>query len=148
MRKERERLGVDISHTGLLIMDVMWGQTTTTIRNLLASNIIYFCKVLANMTNLYQPLDLTVNGYESAFVKRMFTEWLATQILEALESGKASEDIDITLNLSTLKPLEAIWIIELYDEMTSESGKNVILKRWEKSGTTDGIKMGSSRLPF
>ena len=100
------------------------------------------------MTNLYQPLDLTVNGYESAFVKRMFTEWLATQILEALESGKASEDIDITLNLSTLKPLEAIWIIELYDEMTSESGKNVILKRWEKSGTTDGIKMGSSRLPF
>ena len=86
----------------------MWGQTTTTIRNLLASNIIYFSKVLANMTNLYHLLDLTVNGYESAFVKRMFTEWLATQILEALESGKAPEDIDVRLNLSTLKPLEAI----------------------------------------
>lgn len=99
---------MDISDTGLLIMDVMWGQTTTTIRNLLASNIIYFSKVLANMTNLYQLLDLTVNGYESAFVKRMFTEWLATQILEALKSGKAPEDIDVRLNLSTLKPLEAI----------------------------------------
>ena len=31
--------------------------------------------------------------------------------------------------------------------MTSEPGKNVILKGWEKSGITHGIKMGSSKLP-
>ena len=31
--------------------------------------------------------------------------------------------------------------------MTSELGKNVILKGWEKSGITDGIKMESSKLP-
>ena len=36
--------------------------------------------------------------------------------------------------------------MQLYDEMTSESRKNVILKGWEKSGITDGIKMGSSKL--
>ena len=147
MQKERERLGLDISHPGLLIMDVFRGQTTSNIRNLLASNDIYFTKVPANMTNIYQPLDLTVNGYAKAFMKKKFTEWFATQISEALESGKAPEDIDITLNLSTLKPLQAKWIIELYDEMTSDSGKNVILKGWEKSGITAGITMGSSNLP-
>ena len=58
------------------------------------------------MTNLYQPLDFTVNGYAKAFMKRMFTEWFASQISEALESGIAPEDIDIPLNLSTLKPLQ------------------------------------------
>ena len=31
--------------------------------------------------------------------------------------------------------------------MKSESGKNVILKEWEKSGITDWIKMGRSKLP-
>ena len=54
------------------------------------------------MTNLYQSLDLIVNGYAKAFMKRMFTELFATLITKALESGKAPEDIDITLNLSGL----------------------------------------------
>lgn len=76
----------------------------------------------------------------------MFTKCFATQISEALECGKAQEDIDITLNLSTLKVLKTKRIIELYDKMTSESGKNVIFKGWEKSGITDGIKMESSKL--
>ena len=98
------------------------------------------------MTNLSQPLDLTVNGYAKAFMKRMFTEWFATQISEALESGKFPEDIDIKLNLSTLNSLQAKCIIELYDKSTSELGKNVILKGWEKLRITDGIKMRSSKL--
>ena len=37
----------------------------------------------------------------------MFTEWFATQISEVVKSGNAPEDNDITLNLSTLKPLQA-----------------------------------------
>ena len=67
-------------------------------------------------------------------------------ISEALKKGKAAEDIDSTLNLSTLPPLQAKWIIELYDKMTLELGKNVIVKEYEKSGITNGIKMGSSKL--
>ena len=142
MRKGRE-LELDVSHPGLSIMDVFRGQTITNLRNLLASNDKYFSKVPANMTNHYQPLKLTANGYAKAFMKRMFTKRFVTQISEALESGDAPEDIDITLNLPTLKPLQAKWIIELYDE----SGEKVILKGCEKSGTTDGMKMGSPGLP-
>ena len=88
------------------------------------------------MISLYQPLDLTVYGYAKAFTKRIFTEWFATQISEAFKKGKGSEDVYITLNLSTLKPLQAKWIIKPYNKMTSEPGKNVILKGWEKSGLT------------
>lgn len=53
MQNERGRLGLDISHPGLLIIDVFRSNTTTTIKNLLGSNDIYFSKVRANMTNLY-----------------------------------------------------------------------------------------------
>ena len=83
------------------------GQITTTIRNLLESEEIYFSKVPANMANLYQSSDVIVNGYAKAFMKRMFTEWFATKISEVLTKGKAAEDIDSTLNLSTLPPLQA-----------------------------------------
>ena len=75
-------------------------------------------------------------------MKSVFTEWFGTQISEALGSGKAPEVIDITL-----KPLQAKWIEEPYDEMISESGKNLIWKGWKKSGITDGIKVTSSKLP-
>lgn len=116
-------------------------QTTTAIRKLLTSNDIYVSKVLANIENLYQPLDITLNGYAKAFMKRVFTESFATKISEALfatkvsealSSGKASEDIHITSSLSKLKSLQVNWIAELYAEMTSVWGKNVILKGWEK----------------
>ena len=53
MRKERERLGLHISHPGLLIMDGFTGQKTTTVRILLPSRDIFFSKVLVHMTNLY-----------------------------------------------------------------------------------------------
>ena len=51
------------------------------------------------------------------------------------------------MNLSILKPLQADWIIKLYNKMTSLSGKNVILKGWEKAGIKDGIEMGTAGLP-
>ena len=83
------------------------GQRTTTMRNFLESDKKYFSKVPGNMTNLYQRSDRTVNGYVKAFLKRMFTEWFATKITEALKKCKAVEDIHSTLNLSTLQPLQA-----------------------------------------
>ena len=89
MQKERKQLWLDVSHLGLLIMDIFRGPTTTSHRNLLASDEIYFSKVPANMTKLYQSLDVTVNDYAKSFMKRMLTKCFATQISEALENGKA-----------------------------------------------------------
>ena len=73
--------------------------------NMLKANNIYLRKVPANMTNLYQPLELTVNSYAKWFMTRMFTEWFASKNCEALESGKAPGEIDVEMNLSILKPL-------------------------------------------
>ena len=67
----------------------------------------YIFNKFSNTTNIHQTLDLTVNDYVKALMKRMFTEWFSTQIPEALESGKVRENIDSTLNLPTLKSSQA-----------------------------------------
>ena len=81
----------------------------------LKENNIKVTRVPANMTNLFQPLDLTVNGSAKAFMKRKFTEWYSSSISQQLEQGKSIEDIDVELKLSILKPLHAEWIKELYN---------------------------------
>ena len=144
---ERKKLGLAANHSGSIIMDVFKGQTTDAVQNLLKKNNIFFTKVPANMTNLFQPLDLTINGYAKPYLKKLFTEWFAKQITDGVNSGKDPGSIEVPLQLSILKPLQAKWIIKLYDEMTSSSGKEVILKGWERAGITDGIKMGSLKLP-
>ena len=75
------------------------------------------------MTHLFQPLDLTVNGYTKSFMKRHFTEWYAKQISDGINAGKDPFYIDVPLQLSVLKPLHAKWIIKLYNKITSDAGK-------------------------
>ena len=55
------------------------------------------CQVPANMTHLFQPLDLTVHGSTKAFLNEKFTEWFSQKIEEGLSKGKDFEDIDIPL---------------------------------------------------
>ena len=126
-QNERKTLWLDADYPALLIMDVFKGQMAPDVLNMLKANNIFLTKVPTNMTNLYQSLDLTMNGYAKSFLKRMFTEWFASKVCEALESGKIPEEIDVRMNLSFLKPLQAGWIIKLYNEM-SLLWKNVISK--------------------
>ena len=98
------------------------------------------------MTNLFQPLDLTVNGSAKAFMKRNFTEWYSSSISKQLDEGKAIDDIDVDLKLSILKPLHAHWIKGLYDYMTSENGREIISNGWKAAFITEAIEKGTKCL--
>ena len=67
------------------------------------------------MTNLFQPLDRTVNGAAKAFLKSKFTEWYSNCIAAQLDEGKAIENVEVKLKLSVLKPLQTKWIIDLFN---------------------------------
>ena len=95
------------------------------------------------MTNLFQSLDLTVNG---SFMKKKFTEWYSSSIAKQLDEGKAVEDIDVVLKLSILKPLHAEWIKELYDYMTSEEGLGIISNGWRAASITEAFLKGKKGL--
>ena len=111
IKNERERLKLEPSQPALLILDVFSGQMTTPVTDKLAENHIKYVKVPANMANLFQPLDLTINRSAKAFMKKNFTEWYTLEVIKQLDSGKNAEEIEVKLLPS--KPLHASWLIEL-----------------------------------
>ena len=60
---EQSKLRIGEDQYALLILDV------------LKENHILFVRVPANMRNIFQPLDLTVNGSFRSLMKSKFTEW-------------------------------------------------------------------------
>ena len=64
-----------------------------------------------------------------------------------MESTKHIGEIEVKLNLTTLKPIHAAWIIEFYDLMASDQGKSVIKIRWKGSGIKRVIESGLANLP-
>ena len=135
------------SQAALLNWDVFKGQKTTPVLDILKENNIITEYVPNNMTNYYQPLDCTTNKWAKDFLKAKFSTWFSKQVQKHLDKGIALEDIDIRFQLTTMKPLHANWLIDLYNELTSPRAKDVIIGGWKKSGIWDALKLGSRGLP-
>ena len=114
----------------ILIIDVFRGQMTGEVVSMLHTNNIWLVKVPNNMTHLLQHLDLIVSGHCKSFMKGMFAEWYREQVEEALSHGKKVEDIEITFYLTVIKPLQAKWLMEFYNHITSEKGSEIIINGW------------------
>ena len=61
-------------------------------------------------------------------MERKSTDLYASQITLAIEEGKELETIETPLKLSNIEPQHAKWLIEMYNEMTSDEGRKVHLK--------------------
>ena len=127
-------------------MDVFSGQMTDPVKEKLRQNNILLVRVPANMTNLFQPLDLTVNGSFKAFMKQKFTEWYSKEITKGLDNGVQLEDIDVKLRLSVLKPLHAKWLLDAYKCLSTEAGQKIIENGWKAAGITEALSKGLSGL--
>ena len=151
VQKQRNTLKLDAEYPAILLMDVFKGQMTDPVKEILKRNNIILQKVPANLTYLFQPLDVQggPNGYAKRFMKKKFTLWYADQVQRVMDGNrfKSMEEIDIDLKLSVLKPLHASWLIELFNYMTLPAGKAVSLKGCEVAGITDAVKKRTSGLP-
>ena len=135
VQKQRNTIKLDAEYPVMLLMDVFKGQMTDPVNEILKRNNIILQKVPANLTYLFQPLDVqgSPNGYAKRFMKKKFTLWYDDQVQRTMDGNrfKSMEDIDIDLKLSVLKTLHASWLIELLDHMAVPAGKAVSLKAWE-----------------
>ena len=131
----------------LLILDVFRGQITEDVTSLLQKHNILLVLVPNNMTHMFQPLDLTVNKHCKTFLKNLFSEWYSRQIENVLPLGKKIEDVNIQFRLTTLKPLQAKWLLEFYNHITSKTGAEIILNGWKAAGIYDVLKMDATALP-
>ena len=104
VEEERRRQHLSNSHPAVLIMDVLKGKMTDAVKKVLKENRILLEKVPANLTYLFQPLDVQggPNGYVKRMMKNKFTLWYADQIHQALDAGTALSNIEVSLKLSTV----------------------------------------------
>ena len=47
--------------------------------------------------------------------------WYTEQVAKQLNEGKAPADVEVSLNLSEIKPLHAKWIYEMYEYLRGRS---------------------------
>ena len=95
------------------------------------------------MTNLFQPLDLTISRSAKAFMKKTFTERYSLEVMKQLDSRKNVGEMEVKLLLSKLKRLHASRLIELYNHFASIAGKEIMTNGWKAAGITDAIKNDS-----
>ena len=145
MDNERCQLKLPKEQKALMVMDVFTGQMTEDVVKQYQDNNILIVNVPRNMTKYYQPLDLTVNGY--CKLKRKSTQWYSAEVTRQSANKVALEDVQVKLQLTKLKPLQAGWIIEFFNEMTTSKGSEIIGSGWNASGIKDAIKLGKEKLP-
>ena len=139
--KQRKKLSSP-NQPALLIMDVFKGQMTNPVLKKLEEHNILLIRVLGNMTHLFQPLNLTFNGNFKQLIKQKFVEWHANKVTRALDDGQDLESITIDFKLSTVKPLDAKWVMEAYNHMTPCIGKDICLEGCKKSGIQEALENG------
>ena len=86
---------------------------TKPVINKMSESYMKLVKVPANMTQIFQPLDLTVNVSVKVFMKKRFTKQYSRCIAQELDNGKDIDSIDIQLKMFILKSLQVQWIIDL-----------------------------------
>ena len=79
-------------------------------------------------------------------MKRKVVTWYANEVKKKIEEGVPIESVEIDLSLTRIKPTHALWLIELFNFLTSEEGKKRILNGWKKTGVTN-ILMKTEILP-
>ena len=77
VNKKLESLSLSKDAKALLIFDVFKGQTTPAVNDLLKDNNCIVQHVLNNHTNLFQPLDISVNKSAKRFISDKYQEWYA-----------------------------------------------------------------------
>ena len=90
-----------------LIMDTFKGQGSDEVAKLCRKNNCDLIIVPHNLTNNFQPLDITVNKPAKNFIKDKYNVWHTEQVAKQLNEGKAPAEGEIFLNLSEIKPLHA-----------------------------------------
>ena len=109
----------------LIIVDTFKGQDNDIVLDLCKKHFYQVVIVPHNLTNKFQPLDITDNKPAKSFTSNKYNEWFAEQVAKQLQKGIPPADIQVSLNLGELKVVHARWISALYDYLCDQ--KEIIL---------------------
>lgn len=123
-------------------MDTFKGQDNDLLKEFCSTNRCELVIVPHNLTNKFQPLDLSVNKAAKAFIQNQYNDWFSDQVARRLKKGIAPADIKISSKLSDLKPLHAGWIVNLFKHIQEEA--ELIEKGFSEAGISEAINNAQS----
>ena len=138
LSQKKKEQGYPSEQYSLIIMDTFKGQDNDAIKSLCEKNYCELVIVPHNLTNKFQPLDLTINQKAKKFISNKFNVWYADKVSKQLQLGKAAADVKVSLKLSDLKPLHAQWIVDMYNYLKNE--KESVVKGFEKAGILEAVE--------
>ena len=77
----------------------------------------------ANCTDRLQSLDLSVNKAVKTLLRKKFQDSYAKEVFTQVEEGRV-EMVD--LHLSTVKPLGAQWMVDVFNYFKTNTGIDII----------------------
>ena len=97
-------------------MDNFKGQMTPVIHKLLEANSIHVCLLLANTTDLLQPMDVVVKKPTKDFLECKFEHCYSDKVMSHLQGIADVESAEIQpgdLSMAVVKELSAHWLVEM-----------------------------------
>ena len=83
------------------------------------------------------PYSLQICHQHILHKAQMFTTWYSAEIQKQMELGNSTDEIEVDLGPSVLKPLYATWLVSFYNHLTGSVGKLHIAKGWGKAGISE-----------
>ena len=123
-------------------MDNFKGQVTTPINDLLEAHNINVCLLPAHTTDQLQPMDIAVNKPAKGFLKQKFEHWYSEEVMKQLQGVSDVESAEIQpvdLSVAAIKELNAQWLVEMAEYITSNPQFVVNgFRRWGIPAALDG----------
>ena len=104
---------------------------------MLKKNDIITIHIPNNHTNLFQPLDISVNKNAKWFIADKYQNWYAEKVLQQLNRRVAAHDVKVDVKLSIMKPLHAKLIIEMYHHL--KCSKQIMISGFRKAHITKAV---------
>ena len=91
----KKEVGYPEDQCSLIIMDTFKGQDNEKMKRLCANNNCELVIVPYNLTNKFQPLDVSINQLAKKWISNKFNAWHADRVSKQLSNGIATGDVKV-----------------------------------------------------
>ena len=88
----------------LVIMDTFKRQDNEEVAKVCHENNCFLIIVPHNLTNKFQPLDITFSKAAKIFIKEKYNIWYTEQVTIQHNEDEDPANVEVSLNLSQVKP--------------------------------------------
>ena len=112
LKVNKKELGYPKEQYSLIVMCTFKGQDNAEIKELCSKNDCELVIVPHNLTIKLQPLEITTK--QKVFISNKFNTWYGDRANNQLKRGVAPVNVKLSLKMSDIKPLHALWIVEMH----------------------------------